>query len=138
MNNSLTSYYLTRGGARHLFYLNPDQITLVLKYSFISQPFFILSVVLGKSSVALLLLRIIGPVTTWRRRFLYGNFILYWAATVVGILSAFLRCSLTGSIWEPVPESICWNANVAVDLAIFQSGKDPLRLALKSRALTQL
>ena len=96
---------------------------LALKFSFISQYFVFTSVVFAKSSVALLLLRIIGTVSTWRKRFIYGNFLLYWATTVVIIVVGSVRCSPTRSIWEPVPGSTCQSPNVVASLAIFQGGK---------------
>ena len=124
--DSLISYYLVRGGARHSFYLTPAQITLIMKYSVISQPLGIISVVFGKTSVALLLLRIIGPVSTWRKRFIFGNLLLYWATTGVIIIVGFVRCSPTRAIWEPVPGSTCRNLMVLVSLTIFQGGKHSL------------
>ena len=135
---SLTSYHLIHGGARHVFYLTPGQIMLVLKYGFISQFFILTGVVLAKSSVALLLVRIIDPVITWRKHFIYGNFLLYWATTVVIIVVVSVRCSPTRAIWEPVPGSTCRSPNVLVILLIFQGGKDSLRVAHKGQALTNL
>ena len=126
VSNSVASYYLVRGGGRHLFYLNPNQITLILKWSFLNSPIAFMSAVFGKSSVAIFLLRIIGPVSTWRRRFIYGNFILYWATTVVVIVVGIVRCSPVRSVWEKVPGSTCKNPNVLVSLSIFQGGKNPL------------
>ena len=138
LGDSLSSYYLVRGGGRHLFYLNPDQITLILKYSFISSLFGLISSVFGKSSVAIFLLRIIGPVTIWRKRLIYGNFILYWATTVVLLVIIIARCSPVRSFWEQVPGSKCLNPHVEVGLGIFQGGKNPLRVALDTQALTSL
>ena len=123
VSTSLTSYHLTHGGARHEFYLTPGQIMLAYEYSFIGQYFGFTSVVFAKSSVALLLLRIIGTISTWRKRFIYGNFLLYWATTVVVIVVLSVRCSPTRSIWEPVPGSTCQSPNVVANLTIFQGGK---------------
>lgn len=138
VSDSLTSYYLVRGGARHLFYLTPSQTSLILKYGFISQVFALTSGVLAKSSVALFLLRIIGPVGTWRKRFIYGNVLLYWATTVVVIVVMCVRCSPTRSMWEPVPGSTCRYPNVFVGLILFQGGKTSLRVAHRGQALTNL
>lgn len=138
VSDSLTSYYLIRGGGRHLFYLNPDQITIILKYSFLSSAIGFPSAVFGKSSVAIFLLRIIGPVGTWRRRFIYGNFVLYWATSVALVILGIVRCSPVSSLWEPVPGSKCLNPNVLASLSIFQGGKNPPRMALSSQALTTL
>nr|UZP47900.1 putative integral membrane protein [Cladonia uncialis subsp. uncialis] len=67
---SLASYCMVHGGARHLFYLTPPEISTALKYNYLSQPFGALSPVFGKSSVAFLMLRIMGPHTYWP----YGTF----------------------------------------------------------------
>lgn len=136
--DSLASYYLVRGGGRHLFYLNPDQISLILKYNLLSSLFGLTSAVFGKSSVAIFLLRIIGPVSTWRKRLIYGNFILYWTTTVVLIIIIIIRCLPVRSMWEQVPGSKCLNPRVEVGLGIFQGGKNPLRVALDNQALTSL
>ena len=79
VSDALTSYYLVCGGARHLFYLTPDQTSLASKYGYKSQFFGFASAVFAKTSVALFLLRIIGLVSTWRKRFIYGNLLLYCA-----------------------------------------------------------
>ena len=135
VTDSLISYYLVRGGARHS-HLTPGQITLMMKYSV--QPLGIISVVLGKTSVALLLLRIVGLVSTWRKRFIYGNLLLYWTTTVVMIVVGFVRCSPTRAIREPVPGSTCRKLIVLVSLSIFQSGKESLRVTQKGQLLTNL
>ena len=135
---SLTSYHLIHGGGRHEYYLTPGQIMLVLKYSFISQFFVFTSVVCAKSSVALLLLRIIGPVSTWRKHFIYGNLLVYWATTVATIVVESVRCSNIRSNWEPVPGSTCRNPNVLVSLYIFQGGKDSPRAVHEDQALTHV
>lgn len=136
VSTSLTTYNLLHGGARHTFYLTPGQITVVLKYSFISQYFVFTSILLAKSSVALLLLRIIGPVSTWRKRLIYGTFLLYWATSVVAIVIETVRCSPITSNWEIVPGSTCQNPDVLTGLSIAQGGKDSLRVVHKGQALT--
>ena len=133
---SLTSYHLIHGGGRHEYYLIPGQIMLVLKYIFISQFFVFTSVVCAKTSVALLLLRIIGSVSTWRKHFIYGNLLVYWATTVATIIVECVRCSNIRSNWEPVPGSTCRNPNVLVSLYIFQGGEVSPRAVHNDQALT--
>ena len=121
---SLTSYHLINGGGRHEYYLTPAQIMLIFKYNLISQFFVFTSAVCAKSSVALLLLRIIGSVSTWRKHFIYGNFLVYWSTTVATIIVECVRRSNIRSNWESVPCSTCRNPNVLVRLYIFQGGKN--------------
>ena len=65
-----TSFITTialNGGARHVFYLTPDQIVFNLKYSWIAQPWAVFSFATGKASVAFLTLRFIGRNTVYRK-----------------------------------------------------------------------
>ena len=113
---------MAHGGARHLYYLEPQDVVLVLKYNFMSQPFGALAAVVGKSSVALLMLRIIGPKTDWRKRFLYLQLVIYMAITVVNIVLLFAQCSPSRALWEKVQGSKCWAPNIVVDITILLSG----------------
>ena len=135
---SLASYSMTHGGARHLFYLTPGQITVALKYNFLSQPFGAVAPVFGKSSVAFLVLRIIGPNTVWRKRFLYLNLGIYWATTILTIVITFVQCSPTRALWEPVPGSRCLNKDVSVNITLLQSGKDGWAQWLCNAYISQL
>ena len=68
---ALSSVCVAYGGTRHLYYLEPRQLELVLKYNFSSEPFGAMATAVGKSSVAFMMLRLIGPTTVWGKRFLY-------------------------------------------------------------------
>ena len=116
---------MVHGGGRHLFYLTPQVIVLVLKYNFLSQPFGAMASAVGKSSVAFLLLRIIGPITVWRKWFIYSQLAIYLTITTVSIIVTFVQCSPSRTLWDPVPGSKCWNLDISVDLTIVQSGKTP-------------
>ncbi len=48
-------------GADHLFYLSPDLLASIFEYTKISQPIAVAASVFGKSSIAILLPRLIGP-----------------------------------------------------------------------------
>lgn len=119
----LATINLLSGGARHLYYLKPDEIITVLKYNWISQPFGIMASVFGKSSVAFLVLRLIGPNTIWRKRFLYVNLLLYLFASVAACVIIFKQCTPSRALWEPVPRARCWNPTINANYSIFQSGK---------------
>lgn len=114
---------MAHGGARHLYYLEPQNLVLVLKYNFSSQPFGAMAATVGKCSVAFLLLRILGPNTVWRKRFLYLQLVIYMAITIMNIIVTFAQCSPPRALWERVPGSKCWNPDVVVDITILQSGR---------------
>ena len=123
ISNSLASACMSRGGARHLYYLTPEEIASVVKYNFISQPFGAVSSALGKTSVAFLMLRIIGPNTVWRKWFIFASLAVYLPVTVASCIVIFVQCTPTKALWEKIPNSTCWNPNISADLTITQSGK---------------
>ena len=111
---------------------------IALKYNFLSQPFGAAAPVFGKSSVAFLILRIIGPNTVWRKRFIYFNLAIYWATTILTIIITFVQCSPSRALWEPVPGSRCLNKDVAVDITLLQSGKDGVTQWFRKAYIFQL
>ena len=55
------TFLVKHSGQRHLYYLTPSQKEYASKLDWISQPFNIMSLATGKVSVALLILRLLGP-----------------------------------------------------------------------------
>ena len=119
----VASYQMLHGGARHLYYLLPDQVSTVLKLEIIGIPLGIMSQAFGKASVAFFILRLMSPATAWRRRFLYINMGLYALASVLNCIFTFVQCSPVTALWEMVPNAKCWNTNTYLDFSIFQSCK---------------
>ena len=113
---------MIKGGARHLYYLKPDQIIEVLKYNFLSQPFGAMASMSGKCSVAFLVLRLIGPNTFWRKWCLYVNVGVYTVITVISIIVTFVQCRPSRALWEPVAGAKCWDPKISADITIFQAG----------------
>ena len=129
---SLSSVCMAYGGARHLYYIEPEKLVMVLKYNFGSQPLGAMASAVGKSSVAFLMLRVIGPNTVWRKRFLYFQLVIYMAITIVSIIVTFAQCSPPRALWEMVPGSKCWNPEITVDITILQSGRQPTKCTQES------
>ncbi len=81
--------------------------------------------VTAKISVALLILRLIGPVTFWRRWFLY---LIIFLSTIIGTLTVifeFASCNPPRALWVPlsqIPGARCWNAESLNDFNIFAGG----------------
>ena len=81
--------------------------------------------VMAKISVALLILRLIGPLTFWRRWFLY---LIIFLSPVIGILTVifeFASCDPPRALWVPlsqIPGARCWNPESLNDWNIFAGG----------------
>ena len=81
--------------------------------------------VMAKISVALLILRLIGPLTFWRRWFLY---LIIFLSPVIGILTVifeFASCDPPRALWVPLsqfPGARCWNPESLNDWNVFAGG----------------
>lgn len=128
---------MTQGGARHLFFLRPEELFLVLKYNFISQPFGAMAVAFGKISVGLLILRIMGPNTFWHKWFIYVNLFIYMIITIISCVFIFTQCTPAKGLWDPSLNAKCWDPDISVDVTILQCCKSANRPSSCSRkALT--
>jgi hypothetical protein len=121
------TYYAHIGGLKHLFYLEPAQQAMAVKYNWITQPWAIFGFATGKVSVALLILRIIGPNTFWRKWILYfamGSALLF---TSLGCIFTFVQCDPPRALWTPqliaAGQAKCWDSRVQADYAIFLSSE---------------
>ncbi|KAI9655764.1 MAG: hypothetical protein M1821_005199 [Bathelium mastoideum] len=119
------TYYASIGGCRHLFYLTPTQQLLAVKYNWITQPWGIFGFGTGKISVALLILRILGPNIFWRKWILYVTMAVVFTTTSLACILTFVQCDPPRALWTPqlVAEhkATCWNPKAQSDYAIFFS-----------------
>lgn len=88
------------GGARHIYYLSPEQLSTALKYNWTSDAFAIVAFGTGKISTALLMLRIMGPTTVWRKWFLYICMAFTLIFTFLSVLFTFIQCNPPKALWE--------------------------------------
>jgi hypothetical protein len=125
--SAFITYYATIGGLRHLFYLEPEEQALVVKYNWITQPWCIFGFATGKISVALLILRLIGPNTFWRKWTLYGSMITVFIFNVLACILTFVQCDPPRALWEPqliaTGQAKCWDSRIQSDYAIFSTCK---------------
>ena len=120
------TFLVTHRGARHLYYLSPENIEYVLKVDWISQPFNIMSLMSGKMSVAFLLLRLLGPSAFWRKWFLYVNIVLNFVLGSLTSIFTFAQCDPPRALWEgpsKLPHAKCWNPTSQLDFSIFSSSR---------------
>ena len=129
------TFLVDHGGARHLYYLTPENIEYVLKVDWISQPFNITSLMTGKMSVVFLLLRLLGPSSFWRKWFLYVNIVLNFVFGSLTVIFTFAQCNPPRALWEgttKLPNAKCWNPASQLDFSIFSSSRFEARLCCKT------
>ena len=118
---SFTTHLASIGGCRHLFYLSPQQQSQAVKYNWISQPWGIFGFATAKISVALLILRIMGPNSVWRKWILYGCMASVFIINAIGSILTFVQCNPPRALWTPNIHSHCWDPKIQSDYAIFLS-----------------
>lgn len=125
--------YANNGYARHLFYLSPGQTADALKINIISRCCCIISIAIGKISVAFLIERIIcppgapRPISTgpnikrtrlrsidWRRATLRGISGSVALSAVVTVILFYVQCQPASAYWDrrllpPNGTAKCWN-----------------------------
>jgi len=122
---------VTNGGGRHLYHIDPEKISTVLKYNFLAQPFGIAASAFAKISVAMFLaLRIMGPGQLRHKWFLFINTIIYALLSFITTLFVFIQCNPARALWNKVPGAKCWSPNIATNVSIAQAGKYEVRRGL--------
>lgn len=91
----------------------------IVRWNWIVQPFGILTLPVGKISVVLLLERIMGQTTIWRRWFLWVNMALFTASMVVSSILSFAQCNPPRALWSEVPGSVCLKPSIQANFATF-------------------
>lgn len=122
------SVYAANGYARHLYYLTPDQLSNALELNTISRSLCMLSIAIGKISVAFLIERIAGP-KDWRKWLLRVISISVFISAVVTFTLFYAQCQParalwdkgmikqgTGSCWNPIPVNT-WDLVIASKLS---------------------
>ena len=114
--------YAHNGGCRHVYYLSKAAQELALKTNWISQPFCVLAIALGKVSVVFLILRL-GSRDRLRR------WLLYFAAISISILFGvqciiiFAQCRPPRALWTFEIVGKCWPNEVLTIIAMTESSE---------------
>ena len=110
-----------KSGCRHLFYLTPQQAMSASRLNWITQPIAIMALALGKVSVALLILRIIGR-SFWRT-FLYFSMVSAILFCGLAVIFTFVQCKPVQALWDPalvqMGKAKCWKPQRQSDFSIF-------------------
>ncbi|GAP92594.1 putative integral membrane protein [Rosellinia necatrix] len=113
------TYLASIGGARHVFYLSPEQAILALKWTWISQPTAIFLFGTGKASVASLTLRFVGPNAFWVKFTLYFVIVTIFIVSSLGVVFTFVQCNPPRALWMPGLKASCWDPQVQTDFNYF-------------------
>ena len=118
------SVYAASGYARHLYYLTPSQSTKALALITISRSLCMVSIAIGKISVAFLIERIASP-SDWRKWLLRGISFSVFVSAVITFTLFYAQCQParavwnksmikegTGHCWDPIPVNT-WNLVIA-------------------------
>ena len=81
---------------------------LTRKLYMILQPISTMAVAVARISVAVLMLRLIGP-STWRRRFLHFSIISTFLLSSAYSVLIWTKCSPIKKIWDPLVKGRCWD-----------------------------
>ncbi|KAI9882289.1 MAG: hypothetical protein M1823_005967 [Watsoniomyces obsoletus] len=116
----LTTVIAAKGGFRHLYYLDPNEIPLLLKLNWIAQPIAIFAFATSKMSIAILILRVMGT-SLWRRWLLYFVIFSSFVVAAVGSVLTFVQCKPSRALWTPslAGTAKCWNPAVQTRYAVF-------------------
>lgn len=118
------SVYAASGYARHLYYLTPAQLSNALELNTISRSLCMLSIAIGKISVAFMIERIANP-KDWRKYLLRVISISIFISAAITFALFYAQCQParalwdngmikqgTGSCWNPVPVNT-WDLVIA-------------------------
>ena len=108
MASCTISVYTSFGGTKHVFDLQPTQISSAMEWNLISLVFCIGSISTGKISVALLIYRLQSPSRwrTWLLWFLSVSSVVV-AVLIVGL--EFAQCTPARKLWIPTLDGSCWD-----------------------------
>ena len=124
---AVTTRIISLGGLRHIEYVSPSNLAVILKLQFVNQPMGVMAAFFGKSSVAIFLVRLLGQMAKWTRFYLLCNVALYFVTCVLCIGILYGQCSPTKALWEPqliaTGQARCWNAQVNVGTSSLQGGE---------------
>lgn len=112
-----TVYNAEKGG-HHVYYLTLDEQITTLRLNWISQPFEIMAIGTGKVSVALLLLRVLGPKNRYKKWFLWFLIASTLTVCAIGIIFTFAQCQPVARLWNPTVEGHCLDPSIQANEAL--------------------
>ncbi|KAI0594613.1 hypothetical protein F4775DRAFT_426977 [Biscogniauxia sp. FL1348] len=118
---ALVGIMASNGSTRHVYYLDEKQAMYLVKLNYIGQPIGIVTVGTGKIAVGILISRLLGSLSKWRKRFVWGLLILTTIVTILAAIFTFTQCEVPAALWDPAlrPTTYCWDPSVQSNFSIF-------------------
>lgn len=111
------------GGLRHIYYVDKNDRVRTAKWTFLCQPFVIMGFATGKLSIGVLLWRVVGSTSFWRKWSLCFAVVSALVFSVVAIVLTYAQCSPSEALWNPAllaeGKATCWSPTVPMRFALF-------------------
>ncbi|KAI1330087.1 hypothetical protein F5Y16DRAFT_396652 [Xylariaceae sp. FL0255] len=110
-------------GTRHAFYLTLPQLSYDIELALIIQAISVPCTALGKISIGLTLLRIVGPSQRWERWLILSIIISTATITIANVSLSLFRCGNPRALWDFALEATakCLNAEAVAHFNVFTS-----------------
>ncbi|KAI9689256.1 MAG: hypothetical protein M1820_010187 [Bogoriella megaspora] len=115
-----STIFTSLGGFSHLESIPPENLGLVLKVMWATQPFGIMGLAPGKASVGVTLLRIRGKTASASFRWLvYALITLTLTIAIPTVFLQYFQCTPPQALWTPRIQGKCLDPYIQADYAIF-------------------
>ena len=111
------------GGARHIYYIPLDTAIYVVKLTYVVQPFSIICNALAKTSITILLQRLMGHGAFVMKTVLWTATGIFWILCLLASIIAFTDCSPPSAHWDlknPSAQDQCWPNYVVEPIYLVQ------------------
>ena len=119
----MVTYYATLGGTRHLFLMTSEEAMQAIKFNWLAQPCAIFALFTSKASVALLVLRLLGPNEKRYKYLLYFIIVTVFIFNSLGVVFTFVQCTPVEALWNHKIQFTCWDPEVQADYDYFNGGE---------------
>lgn len=99
------------GGARHVYFIPLPTAIYVVKLTYIVQPFSIMCNAMAKTSITILLQRLMGHDAFIKKTILWTAMGIFWILCILTSIIAFTDCSPPSAHWnltDPNAQNECW------------------------------
>ena len=116
---------------------DPESRIQAYKYTVIAPNFSVVSTTTGKISVAIFLLRLMGPTASaWRRWFLYILTVISIGMNILAIIVIIGFCRPPEKIWRPETPGSCFSLQLQLVAGTAQAGKHYAVVIIGTTVLT--
>ncbi|KAF1972844.1 hypothetical protein BU23DRAFT_641757 [Bimuria novae-zelandiae CBS 107.79] len=100
------------GGGKHIDQISPEGMKEAFKLNFVTQPLYLISVMLVKQSIGFFLLRI--AITPFYRRTIISVMVFMALYTFASMMPILLQCTNLALLWDNTAKGTCWNPKIII------------------------